>query len=80
MKNKSVVLIQTLLFGTYSVFFYFLLYHFNDQILDASKQGGWYFIVPILIAFSFSVVHGAFTGYFWELLGIKAKAVKKETK
>ncbi|MCK5718453.1 MAG: hypothetical protein KAH84_00740 [Thiomargarita sp.] len=76
MKNKSVVLIQTLLFGSYSVFFYFLLYHFNDLILDASKQGGWYFIVPIMIAFSFSVVHGAFTGYFWELLGVKAKAVK----
>ena len=77
MKNKSVVLIQTLLFGTYSVIFYFLLYYFNDLILNFSKQGGWYFIVPIIIAFTFSMVHGAFTGCFWDLLGIKAKTVRK---
>jgi hypothetical protein len=77
MINKSIVLNQTLLLGTYSVILYFLLYHFNDLILDFSKQGGWYFVVPIVIAFTFSAIHGTFTGYFWDLLGIKAKNVRK---
>jgi len=80
MKNKPIVLIQTLALGIFSVTLYFLLYYFNDLILEFSKQGGWYFIVPIVIAFIFSIVHGAFTGYFWELLGVKAKAVKKVNK
>ncbi len=80
MKNKSIVLIQTLSLGILSITLYFLLYYFNDLILEYSKEGGWYFIVPIVIAFIFSIVHGGFTGYFWDLLGVKAKIVKKGNK
>lgn len=43
-----------------------------------AKQGGeyhqgtlWYFLIPILIAFMFSKVHGDFTGHFWDALGFK---------
>ncbi|EDN70466.1 hypothetical protein BGP_5104 [Beggiatoa sp. PS] len=54
----------------------FLLYYFEEPILDWSKRGGWYFLVPISMAF-FSIVHGTFTGRFWDLLGVKAKSVKK---
>jgi len=29
--------------------------------------------MPVAIALAFSLVHGAFTGYFWEVIGIKPK-------
>jgi hypothetical protein len=29
--------------------------------------------VPVAMAFLFSLVHGAFTGHFWDVLGIKAR-------
>lgn len=70
------ILTKTIFFGAISAMLYYLLYHFNQEILEMSKQGGWYFIVPISIAFVFSGIHGAFTGYFWELLGVKAKDKK----
>lgn len=71
------VLLRTLIYGSGSVLLYLLLYLFHKPILEASQQGGWYFVVPIGIAFIFSVVHGNFTGHFWDLFGIKAKTTKK---
>jgi hypothetical protein len=71
------VLTYTLLYGMVSCILYYLLYRFDTLILEYSKQGGWYFIVPLTIAFTFSIVHGNFTGRFWDLFGIKAKSTKK---
>lgn len=68
---------QILIYGVMSIALYFLLYQFADVILELSKQGHWYFSVPIVIAFIFSFVHGHFTGHFWDILGIKAKQMKK---
>ncbi len=70
-------LMQTLLYGALSVALYFSLYIFAESILAMSQQGHWYFIVPIVIAFAFSIVHGNFTGQFWDLFGIQAKSTKK---
>jgi len=74
--NKR-ALYQALAYGAASAALYFALYVFADQILEVSRQGRWYFIVPIAIAFTFSAVHGTFTGQFWDLFGIKAKQAKK---
>lgn len=71
------VLVHTLVYGAISAVLYFLLYYFNAQILEYSKHGGWYFVIPITIAFTFSIVHGNFTGRFWDLLGVKPKTTKK---
>lgn len=68
---------RTTAYGAISAALYFLLYNYNDQILKFSKEGGWYFIIPVGIAFVFSVVHGNFTGQFWDLFGVKAKTTKK---
>ncbi|WP_018233903.1 hypothetical protein [Thioalkalivibrio thiocyanodenitrificans] len=70
-------LTRTLLYGGASAALYLLLYLFRDPVLEASRQGGWYFLVPIGVAFAFSLVHGHFTGHFWELFGIRAKTTKK---
>ncbi len=75
MENQR-ALTKTVIYGTLSVTLYFLLYLFSEQIIELSRQGGRYFMIPIVIAFIFSVVHGNFTGYFWDLLGIKAKTKK----
>lgn len=63
--------------GVASVILYVLLYMYSDTILDLAKatiagDKGLFFI-PVLIAFAFSFVHGAFTGHFWDALGLKAK-------
>ena len=70
-------LVHTLLYGVVSAAMYLMLYLYHEPILVASKQGGWNFVLPIGIAFAFSLVHGNFTGYFWDLLGVKAKTTKK---
>lgn len=70
-------LVQTLVYGAISIALYFCLYLFADPILQLSRQGHWYFAVPIAIAFLFSFVHGNFTGQFWDLFGVKAKQIKR---
>jgi hypothetical protein len=38
------------------------------------QKGNWLFVlIPIFIAFVLSYVHGAFTGLFWDVVGLKAK-------
>jgi hypothetical protein len=75
--EKRGALTRTLFFGIISVFLYLLLYAYEDEVLALSRQGGWNFIVPMAIAFVFSIVHGNFTGQFWDLFGIRAKTTKK---
>ncbi|MBF0256286.1 MAG: hypothetical protein HQL47_07465 [Gammaproteobacteria bacterium] len=75
--ERNRALKKTLIYALLSGGLYYLLYHFEASILELSKQGRWYFIVPLTIAFVFSIVHGNFTGQFWELFGIRAKTTKK---
>lgn len=75
-KSKLNQILLTLTYGAVSVALYWLLLTHSDQLVEFAKrthQGEkMYFLVPIAIAFLFSFVHGAFTGHFWEALGIKA--------
>ena len=58
-------------FGAASFLLYLIFFEFEGEILDVSIRGRWLFIVPVSIAFAFSLVHGAFTANFWRALGIK---------
>ena len=64
--------------GLISFLLYDLLYHFNLDIRHlaelANHGNKTWFWVPIVIALIFSLVHGAFTGHFWDSLGLKAKS------
>jgi hypothetical protein len=60
-------------FGSASAALYLVLFLAERPVLELSSRGGWYFLLPVAIAFAFSILHGAFTGYFWDALGIKAK-------
>jgi hypothetical protein len=66
-------LTKMVLYGFSTLSLYFILYLFEDEILDVTSRGYWYFILPVLAAFVFSFVHGNFTSQFWDMLGIKAK-------
>ena len=60
--------------GSISGALYLALYLFHHEILAAfTRTDGWYPALPVIAAFVFSFAHGAFTGYFWEVLGISAR-------
>ena len=67
----------TLVLGAASAGLYLLLYLFSDtlpRLAELTRQGEKLFaLVPLAIAMVFSLVHGAFTGHFWDLLGLRAK-------
>lgn len=73
--NKRPML-QTLLYGCASIALYMLLFIYSEQLVNwayETKSGHkLLFIVPVAIAFVFSYFHGAFTGYFWETIGLRA--------
>jgi hypothetical protein len=71
-------------FGVASVALYALLFVYADETVELARRTRegekvW-FLAPIVIAFVFSYVHGAFTGHFWDALGLKAADKKKRRK
>lgn len=59
--------------GTASALLYAFLFWNEAEVLEISRRGRGWFVVPVAIAFVFSIVHGAFTGLFWDVLGVRAK-------
>lgn len=57
-----------------------IYYHKVDSAVCAAQGGDlqpgtwWHVLLPIMLAFAISYVHGAFTGLFWELMGLKPAA------
>lgn len=72
--DKSQEVTKAVTYGIGSTVLYLLLFMYAKNIMQYSAQGGWYFAIPVVIAFIFSYIHGNFTSYFWDALGIKAKS------
>ncbi len=66
-------IIKTLALGVLTLALYAGLFLMEDLVLGISALGGWFGLIPVAIAFIFSLAHGAFTGYFWDLLGVRAR-------
>ena len=62
-----------LVYGAASACLYALLFLLAGPILAVTARGKLYAFLVVAIAFVFSLVHGAFTGYFWDVLGVQAK-------
>lgn len=65
----------TLLYGLASLVLYTLLLTNSDLFVEwavQTKDNKALFLIPVLVAFVFSYFHGAFTGHFWESLGLRA--------
>lgn len=71
--EKGGFIIKTVVYGLLSGLLYILLYEYSEVIMEYSMRKRYYVIIPVLIAFVFSFIHGSFTSYFWEALGIRAK-------
>ena len=75
--GKARALVITLLLGAASAGLYVLLYLYSDILVELAvrtRQGEKLLaLVPLAVALVFSFVHGAFTGRFWELLGLQAR-------
>ena len=69
-------LLQTLIYGCASIALYVLLFIYSEQLVNWAQltktENKLLFLVPVIIAFVFSYFHGAFTGYFWESMGLRA--------
>lgn len=73
MAGKQVLYLKLIVSGAVSASLYFLLYFYEKEIMAAfTRTDGLYPALPVLAAFVFSFAHGAFTGYFWEALGVTA--------
>jgi len=65
--------------GAASALCYTLLFTYQNEVMAAfTRTDGWYPLLPVATPFVFSLAHGAFTGYFWEVLGITAGRPRKE--
>ena len=65
---------QLIATGIVSGALYLLLYAYEREILTAfTRTDGWYPALPVAAAFVFSFAHGAFTAYFWEVLGVRGR-------
>jgi len=65
--------------GTVTAMLYTLLFAFEKDVLAIfTRTDGLYPLLPIAAAFAFSFSHGAFTGYFWDALGVRARPVVQE--
>ncbi len=72
MKHRRLVA-KTVLLGVLVAGLYALMFVEERDLLRITAHGGWTFVVPLGIAFLFSLVHGAFTHHFWDMLGIKPR-------
>lgn len=75
-------LFKAVTYGAASVALYALLFIYSDETVEFARRTRegetvW-FLVPILIAFLFSLVHGAFTGSFWDAIGLKPANKKRK--
>ena len=71
---------KMLVMGLISIALYTYLLTNQDVVNSTFSRGGWYALLPIIVAFVFSFVHGSFTGDFWTVLGVEAARKKKEVK
>jgi len=71
-------LVKLFALGAVVAVLYALLFVYEADVIHWSRMGGWMFLFPVGAAFVFSIFHGAFTGLFWDLLGVKAKPVKSK--
>jgi hypothetical protein len=61
--------------GVISISLYVLLFFYEDEVMASfTRSDGFYPALPVLTALVFSLAHGAFTGYFWEVVGVRGKA------
>lgn len=74
LKYKSIFI--TMLLGCVVAALYTLLFVYAPQFEELARRTRdgekILFLIPIVIALVFSWAHGAFTGHFWDIIGLRA--------
>ena len=74
-------LVKAVMYGAASLALYALLFLYADETVELARRTRegekFWFLVPIVIAFAFSLVHGAFTGAFWDAIGLRPADKKR---
>ncbi len=70
--------LQTILFGALSLASYIVLFSNEEWVTENFTRGGYYTVYPIVTAFWFSIVHGAFGSSLLSTLGLEARITKKK--
>ncbi len=70
---KSKPYFKALLFGAVSISCYVLVFTNEKKVTDICTMGGINTIYPVLAAFFFSFIHGAFASNLLSCLGLQAK-------
>lgn len=74
-KKKSYL--KVIVLGAISIASYIAVFTNQEKITELTTEGGWLAALPILAAFYFSFVHGAFASDLLGVLGIEAAKKKK---
>jgi hypothetical protein len=72
-EQKKKPVMKMLVFGCLSITAYVYLITNQQLVTDTFTKGGWYAAYPVLTAFAFSFVHGAFASNCLSVLGLEAK-------
>jgi hypothetical protein len=60
--------------GSATAILYTLLFAFEKEVMASfTRTDGLYPLLPVVAAFAFSLSHGAFTGFFWDALGVRGR-------
>jgi hypothetical protein len=66
--------LQLAVSGVLSAACYAALFSHEAEVMASfTRTDGLYWLLSVAVAFVFSFVHGAFTGYFWEAVGIRPR-------
>ncbi|HSO08163.1 MAG TPA: hypothetical protein VLW45_13050 [Pelomicrobium sp.] len=70
---------RTVALGVVVAVLYGALFYYEGRVMASfTRTDGVYWLLPVVTAFVFSIAHGAFTGHFWELLGVRGKPAAGE--
>ncbi len=71
-QSKSQKFLKTALLACASIGLYSAFFANEATVTEYFTKGGYYALLPVLTAFAFSIIHGAFAGQCLEALGISA--------
>lgn len=75
-KKKKKPYLQVVLLGIISVASYGGVFMYQEEVTEFTTRGAFYAALPLIAAFYFSFVHGAFSSGVLSVFGIEAKKKK----
>ena len=57
------LILRILFFGSISFLLYFLIFYFEELVMQYFVLGSWYAVLPICTAFLISIAYGSFANF-----------------